>query len=198
MSFQLKAQRKWNCSRITDGAYESMIKAIAGDRNPSLFVMQYSGDWTIANLMVVPNSFFSSSVIEVRSPLGPLARRAGWTGCNINLRLIPPPGRITIVESGRPIATSRVRRQFAQAQRLRSVSPSVRGWTLDVLRAVTKMNRDRFSLQDAYSFEEELKQLHPRNSNIRPKIRQQLQVLRDEGFVEFLGKGEYRLCRSGQ
>jgi type II restriction enzyme len=38
-----------------------------------------------------------------------------------------------------------------------------------------------------------LAKLHPANRNIRPKIRQQLQVLRDMGLVEFLGGGEYRL-----
>jgi len=31
------------------------------------------------------------------------------------------------------------------------------------------------------------------NHNIRPKIRQQLQILRDLGFLEFLGDGSYRL-----
>ena len=31
------------------------------------------------------------------------------------------------------------------------------------------------------------------NRNIQPKIRQQLQVLRDLGLLEFLGVGEYRL-----
>ena len=33
---------------------------------------------------------------------------------------------------------------------------------------------------------------HPQNNNIRPKIRQQLQVLRDKGVIEFLGRGLYR------
>ena len=29
--------------------------------------------------------------------------------------------------------------------------------------------------------------------NIRPRIRQQLQVLRDHHFLDFLGRGRYRL-----
>ena len=33
---------------------------------------------------------------------------------------------------------------------------------------------------------------YPRNQNVRPKLRQQLQILRDLGLVEFLGKGFYR------
>ena len=34
--------------------------------------------------------------------------------------------------------------------------------------------------------------LHPDNRHVLDKIRQQLQVLRDMGFVEFLGRGRYR------
>jgi len=33
---------------------------------------------------------------------------------------------------------------------------------------------------------------HPQNQNVKPKIRQQLQILRDRGFIEFLGNGYYR------
>jgi type II restriction enzyme len=34
--------------------------------------------------------------------------------------------------------------------------------------------------------------LHPGNRHVPDKIRQQLQVLRALGFVEFLGRGRYR------
>jgi type II restriction enzyme len=34
--------------------------------------------------------------------------------------------------------------------------------------------------------------LHPDNRHVRDKIRQQLQVLRNLGLVEFLGRGRYR------
>jgi len=67
-----------------------------------------------------------------------------------------------------------------------------RGWTLDVLTAIRRLRRSEFSLADAYSFEGDLAKLHPDNHNVRPKIRQQLQVLRDLGFLEFLGNGQYK------
>ena len=35
--------------------------------------------------------------------------------------------------------------------------------------------------------------LYPANHNVRPKIRQQLQVLRDRGWLEFVGRGRYRV-----
>ncbi|MBQ1398560.1 MAG: restriction endonuclease, partial [Clostridia bacterium] len=35
-------------------------------------------------------------------------------------------------------------------------------------------------------------QKHIHNNNIEAKIRQQLQILRDKGFIEFLERGHYR------
>ena len=66
-----------------------------------------------------------------------------------------------------------------------------RGWTLDVLNVVRGMGRREFTLAEVYAFAGELARLHPRNRFVRPKIRQQLQILRDLGFVEFLGSGQY-------
>jgi Dam-replacing HTH domain len=43
------------------------------------------------------------------------------------------------------------------------------------------------------AFEPRLAALYPGNNNVRPKIRQQLQVLRDRGWLEFLGRGRYRV-----
>ena len=60
---------------------------------------------------------------------------------------------------------------------------------LNVVRAI---NKNEFTLQDVYAFAAHLEKLHPANRHVRDKIRQQLQVLRDLGFVEFLGRGRYR------
>ncbi|MCC7268444.1 MAG: hypothetical protein IT546_14060, partial [Caulobacteraceae bacterium] len=48
-------------------------------------------------------------------------------------------------------------------------------------------------LADVYAFEDRLARLYPGNRNVRPKIRQQLQVLRDQGYLDFVGRGLYRL-----
>jgi type II restriction enzyme len=63
----------------------------------------------------------------------------------------------------------------------------------DVLACVRELRQETFTLADAYSSEDRLARLHPQNRNIRPKIRQQLQVLRDHGVLEFLGHGRYRV-----
>ena len=46
-------------------------------------------------------------------------------------------------------------------------------------------------MNDVYFFENQLSIIHPNNHNIKAKIRQQLQILRDKGFIEFLGNGKY-------
>jgi type II restriction enzyme len=57
---------------------------------------------------------------------------------------------------------------------------------------IDKIKTNEFTLQDAYKFEKELADLHPENHHIKPKIRQQLPILRDKGLVASLGKGKYR------
>lgn len=71
----------------------------------------------------------------------------------------------------------------------------MRGWTLDVLNVVRRLDKQEFELSEGYGFADELSQLHPRNRYIEPKIRQQLQRLRDLGFLEFVVSGRYRLKR---
>jgi type II restriction enzyme len=83
--YQLKGSTLWNEDRIPDAGYDAMIAAIRSDRVPNLLVMQYSVDWTVLNLLLVPSFFFTESAIQKRKPLSSSARRAGWVGCNILL-----------------------------------------------------------------------------------------------------------------
>jgi type II restriction enzyme len=52
---------------------------------------------------------------------------------------------------------------------------------------------DSFTTAEVYAFERELEKLHPDNRNVRPKIRQQLQILRDTGLLIHIDRGEWRL-----
>jgi type II restriction enzyme len=56
---------------------------------------------------------------------------------------------------------------------------------------VRGIGQREFTLAQVYAHEAALARLHPQNRNIRPKIRQQLQILRDLGLIEFLGRGTY-------
>jgi len=70
---------------------------------------------------------------------------------------------------------------------------SAKGWLLDVMRCVDNLGKREFVLDDLYRYETELGRLHPDNNHIKDKIRQQLQVLRDKGYLNFSRRGEYKL-----
>ncbi len=192
--FQLKSQSRTFSSRILDSAYAKMIQAIEEGKNPNLFVLHYEPTvWSVRNLILIPGFAFSRSAIERRKPLGPHARRAGWVGCNILLSKIPLDARIPIISDGMPSRPAEVRRQYATLRPLAELDVEARGWTLDVLRIVRSLDKRQFTLAEMYACESDLSRLHPRNRHVREKIRQQLQVLRDFGFLDFTGPGRYRL-----
>ncbi len=114
-------------------------------------------------------------------------------GCNILLDKIPPDARISIIDGGIARPQSEVRRAYRHLRPLKSLRVETRGWTLDVLNSVHAIGSREFSLADVYAHSEALAKLHPKNAHVREKIRQQLQVLRALGLIEFLGGGDYRL-----
>src|ERR1700693_4207735 len=119
--FQLKGFKTWNQKKIPDAGYDSMLRAIRSDRVPNLLVLQYSSDWQVKNLLLVPSVFFSESVIEKRAPLSSAARRAGWVGCNILLHRIPQDGKIAVVSNGSTVAEQQVRDEFSRVRKLAEV-----------------------------------------------------------------------------
>jgi type II restriction enzyme len=138
----------------------------------------------------------SPSIIEKRKALSSTAWRSGWIGSNILIGRLPLDARIQIIEDGTPIDKNTVREDWEQFLFLKNQSMQSRGWMADVLASVRKLDKEIFALAEAYFFEDELARLHPRNKHIRPKIRQQLQVLRDHGIIEFLGKGRYQILEA--
>jgi type II restriction enzyme len=105
---------------------------------------------------------------------------------------IPADGKIEMISSGIPEPEQKVRQEFERVRGLAILPPALRGWTVDVLNVIRRVGNSQFSLHQIYQFEEELQALHPRNLNVRPKIRQQLQLLRDLGLIEFAGRGMYK------
>ena len=192
--FQLKSQSKPFGSRIVDAAYSEMKRAIVEDRTPNLYVMHYDlAAWTVQSVILVPRFTFALSAIERRKPLAATARRAGWVGCNIVLDKIPVHARIPIIQEGNVRPTQSVREAYQRLRPLEKLQVEKRGWTLDVLQVVQSLNKKEFLLSDVYAHADALAKLHPANKHVQPKIRQQLQVLRDLGLLEFLGVGFYRL-----
>ena len=191
--YQLKSSSRRFGARVVDGAYSAMLRAIKADSTPHLLFLQYSLlEAAVLELFLVPRFALTLSCLEQRSPLRDSARRAGWVGCNILLRNLPPETRITLIGNGRVVSKRRARAGYQRTLPIQKLNADQRGWTLDVLKVVSDLGKERFSLQDIYSKEAYLAALHPMNHNIQPKIRQQLQILRDMGLVEFTAPGQYR------
>src|SRR5437016_762133 len=53
--YQLKAGRQWNARRIPDAGYSAMMAAIQSDSVPNLLVLQYTPQWRVNNLMLIPS-----------------------------------------------------------------------------------------------------------------------------------------------
>ncbi|MBI3902650.1 MAG: restriction endonuclease [Nitrosomonadales bacterium] len=195
--YELKSKAGKFARKVTDGAFDSMMSRIAVPNSPHFFFLGYDqASYSVKNFFVVPSYFFQASVIEKRKPLALTARRAGWTGCNILLDQIPDAGKIHYVSNGCKVKAESVLSAWRKTAFIgKAGSIESRGWMLDVLACIEKIKQNEFSLDEIYKFESELSLRHPGNNFVKDKIRQQLQVLRDKGFLEFMGRGTYKLAQ---
>lgn len=177
-------------SIVADGEYTTMINRITSLDNPSFFFMHYD-KYRVNNLIIVPKCFFTPTIIKERKALPPTARRAGWQGCSILMRKIPSIAKIPIILNGVVRPVTEVVTHYNQVFSLQTKSIESRGWLIDTLNLVERLD-NTFTLHQMYAFVKELQLKHPKNNNIEAKIRQQLQFLRDKGIIEFKGNGKYR------
>jgi type II restriction enzyme len=192
--YELKSQKSKFGDKVLDGAFRTKCERLAANNNPSLFLMNYDlRQLSVVNLFVVPKHFFVREIIEERKPLASTARRAGWIGSKILLNQIPESGKIYIVRNGVPELKNSVLAKWSRTLFLRDQGQEARGWLIEVMKCVEEIGKSEFQIDDIYAFEEQLRQLYPENRNVRPKIRQQLQFLRDRGYLDFVSRGYYRL-----
>jgi type II restriction enzyme len=192
--FELKSQKTLIGKKVNDGAWATMLERLASAANPSLLVMRYDRDrLAVSDLLVVPKHFFTPDLIEKRKPLAATARRAGWVGCNILVGRVPESGRIHIVRDSQPTSRDAVLAKWRRTAFLQEKKASARGWLVETMTQVESLGRADFTIDDAYGFAPALSRLYPDNQHVREKIRQQLQFLRDKGWLEFVGRGRYRL-----
>lgn len=192
--YELKSQKNQFRAKVLDGAYRTMCERLIANNNPNFFLLNYNlAEFGVTDLFVIPKHFFVPEILEKRKPLSPSARRAGWTGCNILLNQIPESGKIFFVRDRSQQAKDKVLAQWRRTLFLRDEKPQARGWLLDVMKCVELIGKHEFQLEDVYAFEKRLSDIYPDNNNVKPKIRQQLQYLRDKGFLEFVSRGYYRL-----
>ncbi len=197
-SYELKSSERVEGKKVVDGAYTTMLERIRGLDAPVLVLLKYIRSlpnlpWMIDRLIAVHPVFLTDAVIEPRTPLSPNAKRAGWQGCSLRMDRIPPDGRLVIVSGGKIADPDQVRALYRASQPLKSISPDARGWTNMVLRMVRDINKPIFNLTDAYTRRELLEEAFPNSNRIDAKIRQQLQVLRDLGYIRFLSRGTYEV-----
>ena len=190
--FELKSKKNSIGAKIMDGAYHTMIERITSNLNPQLLLMQYSSEMFVSNLLFIPKFFFTPDIIEKRKPLSANARRAGWVGCNILYQKIPEQGKLRIIRDGKEIEVKEVLSWYNNVKKLQTNNINLRGWLLDVLKCVNSINSETFTLQEIYKYADILGAKHNQNNNVEAKLRQQLQFLRDKGFIEFVRRGVYR------
>lgn len=66
-------------------------------------------------------------------------------------------------------------------------------WKNETYKILESINKQIFTLNDVYLFELELQKKFPDNLHIKAKLRQQLQLLRDDGIIEFVdNRGTFR------
>ncbi len=195
--YELKSQKKPFGAKVVDGAFSKKQERLASSSSPNLLLLNYDlSEQSVRNLCIVPKHFFVPEVIEERKPLAPTARRAGWIGSNILLSQIPQSGRVFIVQDGRPLSKDSVLTKWRRTLFLRNETTEARGWLIEVMNCLDSMGKREFTLDEAYAFEDTLAAIYPQNRNVRPKIRQQLQFLRDRGYLEFVSRGRYKLRTS--
>lgn len=191
--YELKSKGASITNKVNDGAYSTMMERISSVNNPNFFFMHYNKrNLNVENFVMVPKHFFSADIIEKRKPLAETARRAGWVGCNILLNQIPYEGRIFVVKNGKEVPLEQVISKVQRTVFMRQYKLNMRGWIIDILNCVNRIGDKVFTLEQMYDFVDVLSVKHPENHHIKDKIRQQLQILRDNGIIEFLGKGRYR------
>lgn len=191
LSFELKSKRGGFGEKLVDGAYESMMRNIATGTQSNFFLLSYSLEYEVTNLFLVPKRFIVPEIIERRKPLALSARRAGWVGCNLKISYLPAAGRVFYIKDKSVVSAGNVLSQWQATEFLDSVAPLSRSWLVAVMQCAEKIKKTEFSIQDMYEFVPYLEAIFPRNKHVKAKVRQQLQVLRDRGWLKFLGEGRY-------
>lgn len=195
--YQLKARAMPFSNVVADGAYRTFYEAVANGEAPNLLLLHYDRVRSeVVDLFSIHRKLLSPLSIIKRKPLAGTARRAGWVGCNLDLRSLPPAAIIPMVRQGFPVDEREVQAQWGRFANLEDPKGDL-GWLRDTLTCIQKLGKTEFRLNDLYSFEGDLTKLHPRNRNIHPKIRQQLQILCRRGVIERLQPGLYKTSNEG-
>ncbi len=190
--FELKAKKSNSLGRIVpDGSYKTMIERLESSTNPSFFFLTYSPNLEISNFLIIPKFFIRPENI-IQAPRV-LKDRGDYIMCNISLVWIPESGKIFYIKDKEFLEKERILESWEKTCFLQNSKWEAKGWLLDTMRCIDMIWKKEFTIADIYNFTTILKEKYPENNNIEAKLRQQLQVLRDRGYLAFKAKGRYKI-----
>lgn len=191
--YELKSKKDRLENKLLDGAYQTKINRLTSNKIPNLFLLVYDSEHlSVSDFMVIPKHFFIPEIIEKRKPLSSSARRFGWIGSYIFLDKVPQSGKIFYVKNRNIETKAKVISKWNKTIFLRSEKNLIsKGWLVNIMRCIDDINQREFTIDQMYSFEKHLSLLHPNNKHIKEKIRQQLQLLRNMGYLTFIKPGVY-------
>ena len=191
--YELKSNKDSMGKKIIDGAYKTMIERLQSANNPNFFFLNYDvRNYEVLNFAVIPKHFFVPEIIIKRNQ--GIKNRPNYIMCSIDLMGIPKSGKIFYIRNKKIESKEKVLESWNKTLFLRkSKKVELKGWILDIMKCIDKLEKNEFTLDEMYSFEKLLSQKYADNKHIKDKIRQQLQFLRDKDYLKFIGKGKYKL-----
>ncbi len=195
-NFQLKTMKSFPFNyfpkKIVGSAYDVAFEQLNSGNFPSLILLHYERkseemkDGLLIHRLAIP-----LSSLQPRSPLSESAERKGWKGYEMLLTNIPQIGRIPLISQSHIVPKETVMEKWLSVETILRGDLNERSWISDILSILDRLPQN-FSTDEIYSYQPYLERLHPNNRHIEEKIRQQLQILRDRGYVKFVSRGKYQ------
>ena len=104
------------------------------------------------------------------------------------------PGILKVANPARIKLTAGFKAQIKHGEEARRYPKGT--WVAEVRDAIKTLKKEKFLLGDIYKLEEQFKKAHPENNNVRPKIRQSLQILITKGFLSRVNDGVYQILNA--
>ncbi len=194
-NFQLKSLKSFPYSnfpkQIIGAEYVKTFTSLVESRFPSLFLLHYSRKMLeVRDILLIHRLSITPRSIIPRNPLSETARRSGWQGSIISLENVPQIGKIPVIRDAKVVPKGVVMHKWMTVEKVMKGTLKQRSWITDIMSIIDGFDSE-FTLEDMYYFSNSLSEKHPNNKHIKDKIRQQLQILRDRGYLKFKGSGKY-------
>lgn len=190
--FELKTiNGKFPKDKMNGASYKATVNKIRSNRSSHWILLEHS-DFVINGLTFIPKYFFYDEMVEPRKRLSESAKRHGWQGCRISLRMIPSFGKISYIKNSKQVDKKIIDYKLGKVSTFKKSDLKNKNWKLEILSIVDSIPETVFSINDLYELMPMFEKKYPSNHNIDAKIRGILQQLRDEGYIKFLDTEGFR------